>query len=75
MAAPRQPSCARPDKPDVEQLLQGDSDGLKEDIIQQAGQLVSTVNPAVLPDGSNLADAPLPKVDPHICNKVYGGCQ
>ena len=42
---------------------------------QQADQLVSTVNPAVLPDGSNIADAPPPKIDPHICNKVYGDVQ
>ena len=75
MAAPRQPSRARPDTPHVEQLLHGDSDRLKEDIIQQADQLVSTVNPAVLPDGSNITDAPPPKIDPHICNKVYGDIQ
>ena len=53
-----------PDTPDLEQLLH-DSDSFKEDIIQQADQLVSTVNPAVL-------HAPPPKTDPHICNKVYG---
>ena len=64
-----------PDTPDVEQLLHGDSDSLKEDIIKQADQLVSTVNPAVLPDGSNITDASPPKVDPHICNKVYGDVQ
>ena len=64
-----------PDTPHVEQLLHGDSDRLKEDIIQQADQLVSTVNPAVLPDGSNITDAPPPKIDPHICNKVYGDIQ
>ena len=31
-----------------------------------------TINPAVLPDGSNIDNAPLPKTDPHICNKMYG---
>lgn len=25
----------------------------------------------MLPDGSNIDDAPSPKVDPHICNKSY----
>ena len=33
-----------PDTPHVKQLLHGDSDSRKEDIIQQADQLVSTVN-------------------------------
>ena len=33
------------------------------------------MNPAVLPDGSNIADAPAPKVDPHVCNKAYGDIQ
>ena len=37
--------------------------------------LPSTANPAVLPDGSNIADAPAPKVDPHICNKAYWDIQ
>ena len=32
---------------------------------------VSTINPAVLHDGSNICDAPLPKIDPHICNKKF----
>ena len=36
-----------------------------------SSSLVSTINPAVLPDGSNLSDAPAPKVDPHICNISY----
>ena len=64
-----------PDTPHVEQLLHGDCDSLKDDIIKQADQLVSTVNPAVLPDGSNITDASPPKIDPHICNKVYGDIQ
>ena len=34
--------------------------------------LVSTVNPAILPDGSNMTDAPAPKVNSHVCNKAYG---
>ena len=40
-----------------------------------ANQLVSTTNPAVLPDGSDIADAPAPKFDSHICNKAYGDVQ
>ena len=34
-----------------------------------------SVSTVILPDGSNLTDAPPPKVDPHICNKVYGDVQ
>ena len=30
------------------------------------------MNPAVLPDGSNISNAPAPKTDPHICNRMYG---
>ena len=59
-----------PDTPAVKQLLECPSDSLKEDIIRHADQLVCT-NPAVLPDGSNVGDAPAPKTDPHICNKAY----
>ena len=32
---------------------------------------MSTTNPAILPDGSNVDDAPLPKTNPHICNLPY----
>ena len=34
-------------------------------------RIVTTINPAVLPDGSNVADTPLPKTNPHICNQPY----
>ena len=46
-----------PDAPDVEQLLSPPN--------------VSTRNPAVLPDGSNVDDAPAPKTNPHVCHKAY----
>ena len=59
-----------PDTPDVEKLCDGGSEALHTEIITHADQLVS--NHALLPDGSNIADAPTPKVDPHICNKAYG---
>ena len=32
---------------------------------------MSTTNLAVLPDGSNVADAPTPKTDLHICHQAY----
>ena len=43
-----------PDTPDVEQLRDGGSDTLHAEIIRHADQLVSTTNPAVLPDGATL---------------------
>ena len=60
-----------PDAPNVEQLLSSpDSipDAMKEEITKYADSLVSTINPTVLPDGSNIGDAPSPKTDPHICS-------
>ena len=76
MAAPRQPRGSPhvhglawlADTPHVEQLLHGDCG-------MTSSSRLTTVNPAVLPDGSNITDAPPPKVDPHICNKVYGDVQ
>ena len=47
---------------------------IKEEITRYADGIVSTCSPAVLPDGSNIDDAPGPKTDPH-CNKVYGDIQ
>lgn len=32
---------------------------------------VSITNPSVLQDGSNISDAPLPQINPYICNKPY----
>ena len=56
----------------MEQLLDDSNDILKDEVIKHADHLVSTINPAVLPDGSNISDAPAQKTDPHIYNKVYG---
>ena len=61
--------------PHVEQLLDDSSETLKEEVIKHADHLVSTFNPAVLPDGSNISDAPAPKTNPHICNKAYKDVQ
>ena len=52
-----------PDAPDVEQLLSSpDSvpDAVKEEITEHADSLVSTINPAALPDRSNIDIAPAP---------------
>ena len=47
------------------------SDAAKQVITQYADSIVPTCNPAVLPDGSNQADAPPHKTLPHACNQVY----
>lgn len=62
-----------PNAPDVEQLLKDsvNAEALKQDIIQYANRVVSTINPAVAPDGSDVDSAPLPVTQPHICNKSY----
>lgn len=51
-----------PNAPDVEQLLKDsvNTEALKQDIIQYADRVVSTINPAVAPDGSDVDSAPLP---------------
>ena len=62
-----------PNAPDVEKLLSSSnySNEAREVIAKYADNIVSTVNPAVLPDGSNADNAPLPKTDPHVCNQPY----
>ena len=63
------------DAPKVEQLLasQDDTDMIAaaEEITSYVDGIVSTINPAVAPDGSDLESAPLPKTKPHVCNKPY----
>ena len=64
-----------PHVPDVESLLSSHDDvpdSGKVQVIKYADSLVSTRNPAVLPDGSNINSAPAPKTNPHVCNQVYG---
>ena len=34
-------------------------------------KIVTTLNSAILPDGSNADDVPPPKTNPHICNAAY----
>ena len=62
-----------PHAPDVEQLLKATDnlESVKLEIIQYANKIVSTVNTAVAPDGSNVESAPQPVTQPHICNKSY----
>ena len=62
-----------PDAPNVQQLLSppNGSEEDKDKIAKYADSIVSTRNPAVLPDGSNVDDAPAPKTNPHVCHKAY----
>ena len=63
-----------PDTPDVEEILASSEDGdgtAKEELIRHVDSIVTTLNPAILPDGSNADDAPPPKTNPNICNKPY----
>ena len=39
--------------------------------LEYVNRTVTTINPSVLPNGSNVAEASLPKTSPHICNKPY----
>ena len=59
------------DAPDVEKVLASDDPTSQQELIKHINRTVTTINPAVLPDGSNVSDAPLPKTNPHVCNKPY----
>ncbi len=63
------------DAPDVEAILASHEDGSEDDLVQYVDRIVTTLNPAVQPDGSNIDDAPAPKTDPHICNQPYADVQ
>ena len=66
-----------PDAPDVEQLFTDPAvpEADCKQAIEFIDSLVSTTNPALLPDGSNLAEAPLPQTDPHVCNKAFAAVE
>ena len=58
--------------PNVEEVLAShDNLSQKQDLLRFIDSLVSTTNPAVLPDSSNLQSAPLPMINPHVCARVY----
>ena len=63
------------DAPKVEQLLSSDEDSgaitAVEEITSYVDGIISTINPAIAADGSDAASAPLPKTNPHVCNKAY----
>ena len=39
--------------------------------MKYTNKVVTTINPAVTPDGSNVDDTPHPVTQPHICSKSY----
>ena len=47
------------------------TDAARAALIQHVDRIVTTINPAVLPGGSNVDEAPSPKTNPHICNRPY----
>lgn len=59
-----------PEAPNTEQILHT-SEGAQQEIINYVDKLVSTINPGVQPDGSDVANAPQAKGDPHICSIPY----
>jgi len=59
------------DAPDAQNILANDNSTSLEELITYIDRTVSTTNPAVLHDGSNVSDAPLPKLHPHACNQSY----
>ena len=61
-----------PNNPDVDQLACPETpESVKQQVIQYANTLISTMNPGVFFDGSSISDTPLAKTDPHICAKPY----
>lgn len=63
--APKCPRCGAATQGNGQQRIS------EAKIIQYANRLVSTINPHVAPDGSNVESAPQPVTQPHICNKSY----
>ena len=63
-----------PDAPNVEQALassDASSEAARKALIEHVDSIVTSTNPAILPDGSNADDAPLPSTNPHVCNLPY----
>ena len=59
------------DAPDVQKILASGDPSSQQELIRYIDKTVTTINPAVLLDGSNVSDAPLPKTCPHVCNQSY----
>lgn len=57
--------------PDVQKILSSEDPTRNQELIRYINNTVTTLNPAVLPDGTNVSEAPQPKTNPHICSKSY----
>ena len=57
--------------PNVEHALQDDDASSKHRLFDFIDSLVCTHNPGILPDGSNLDNAPSASIDPHVCSRPY----
>ncbi len=66
-----------PNSPDTQQILHStDTNTVAVDgLVSRIDQVVTTINPAILRDGSNGDQAPPPQTAPHICNKPYADVQ
>ena len=62
------------DAPSIEQGAIPETSTMQE-ITRYVDNVVSTVNPAIHEDGSNASDAPLPQVDPHVCNRPFAAIE
>ena len=61
--------------PDAEQVLVSTDNNAKQQFVEYMDKVVSTMNPGVLPDGSDVDTAPPAQVNPHICNLPYDEVQ
>ena len=62
-----------PNVPDIQHTLESldyNTTAL-EDVVSHIDGLITTMNPAILNDGSNKSQAQPPQTNPHICNKPY----
>ena len=59
--------------PDVVKVFSSteDREQQMQELLRYVNKTVSTINPAVQLDGSDIESAPVPKTNPHICSKAY----
>ena len=61
-----------PDAPDVQHILPpGATVADRQQVTRFVDSIVSTTNPGILPDGSNVSEALPPQTNPHVCNTRF----
>lgn len=60
-----------PGAPNIQNVFATDNIEEQQKAIHYIDSLVTTINPGILPDGSDFDSAPLPQTTPHICNVSY----